>query len=126
MFIKHTERVWAEHNIVFPSFTWLPDNEDGTSNGALTGQRSNKPGEVFDFFRSLYTDDGAFMFASRDMITDTSLLHTHLQRFGMLMHVGSRATETIVKAASLRSNQYISPIEILLLMKSNQIPLILT
>ena len=35
------------------------------------------------------------MFTSReDMINGTSLLHTHLQRFGMLMHVGSRATET--------------------------------
>ena len=35
------------------------------------------------------------MFTSReDMITGTTLLHTHLQRFRMLMHVGSRATET--------------------------------
>ena len=35
------------------------------------------------------------MFASREgMINGTSLLRTHLQRFGMLMHVGSRATET--------------------------------
>ena len=35
------------------------------------------------------------MFASReDMITGTSLLSTDLQRFGMLMHVGSHATET--------------------------------
>ena len=35
------------------------------------------------------------MFASREgMITGTSLLHTHLQRSGMLMHVGSHATET--------------------------------
>ena len=35
------------------------------------------------------------MFASReDTFTGTSLLHIHLQRFGMLMHVGSRETET--------------------------------
>ena len=35
------------------------------------------------------------MFASReDMITGTGLLHTHHQRFGMLMHVGLCATET--------------------------------
>ena len=34
------------------------------------------------------------MFASReDMITGTSLLHTHFLRFGMIMRVGSRATE---------------------------------
>ena len=56
----------------------------------LTGQRSNKHGEFFEF-----ADDGAFMLASReDMIMGTSILHTHLQRFGMLMHVGSRATDT--------------------------------
>ena len=35
------------------------------------------------------------MFASReDMITCTIPIHTHLQRFGMLMHVGSCETET--------------------------------
>ena len=41
-------RVWAEHNIVLPSFTWLPDNEDSTSNGTLTAQRSDKPADFFD------------------------------------------------------------------------------
>ena len=92
--LESLERVWVENNIILPSLTWLPNNEDGTSNGTLTGQRSNKPGELFDFFCSLYADDGAFMFASReDMIIGSSLLHTHLQHFGMLMHVGSRATE---------------------------------
>ena len=35
--LQSLERVWAEHNIVLPSFTWLPDNEDGTNNGTLTG-----------------------------------------------------------------------------------------
>ena len=35
------------------------------------------------------------MFASReDMIKGTSLLHSHLQRSGILTHVGSCATET--------------------------------
>ena len=93
--LESLERVWAEHSIILPSFNWLPNNEDGTSNGTLTGQRANQPGVSFEFFRSLYADDGAFMFTSReDMINGTSLLHTHLQRFGMLMHVGSRATET--------------------------------
>ena len=51
------EKVWAEHNIILPSFTWLPDNEYGTTNGTLTGQRSNMPDEFFEFFRSLYADD---------------------------------------------------------------------
>ena len=47
--LESLEKVWVEHNISLPSFTWLPDNEDGTSNGTLTSQRSNKPGEFFDF-----------------------------------------------------------------------------
>ena len=93
--LESLERVWAKRNIVLPSFTWLPNNEDGTSNGIFAGQRSNKPGEFFEFFCLLYTVDGAFMFASREgMITGISLLHTHLQCFGMLMHVGSLATES--------------------------------
>ena len=82
--LESLEIVWAKHNIVLPSFTWLRDNEDDTSNSTLPSQRSNKPSEFFKNFRSLYTDDGAFMLASReDMITGTSLLHTHLQRFEM-------------------------------------------
>ena len=41
----------------------------------------------------LYADNGAFMFSSRDdMINGMSLLHLHFQRFGLLMHVGTRAT----------------------------------
>ena len=125
--LESLEKVWSEHNIVLPSFTWLPNNEDGTSNGTLTGQRSNKHGEFFIFFlHSLYADDGAFIFASReDMITGTSLLHTYLQRFGMLMHAGSRATETSEGSESKTEAVYF-PIEIPLLMRSNQGLLILT
>ena len=60
--LESLERVWAEHNIILPSFTWPPNNEDRTNNGTLTSQRSNKPGEFFDLFRLFYADDGAFMF----------------------------------------------------------------
>ena len=77
---------------------------------------SNKPGEFFDVFRLLYTDDGAFMFASReDMIGGTNLLHTHLQR--MSNHVQLK----LVKPASPRLKQYNSPVAITLLITSNQI-----
>ena len=47
--LESLERVWAEHSIILPSFNWLPNNEDGTSNGTLTGQRPNQPGVTFDF-----------------------------------------------------------------------------
>ena len=66
------------------------------------------------------------MFASReDMITGTSLIHIHLQRFGMLIHVGSRATETRAGSKSKTEAVYF-PVVIPLLMRSNQILLILT
>jgi len=54
----------------------------GTSNGILTGQKTNKPDELFEFFHSLYADYVAIMFASReDIINGTSLCHTYFQRF---------------------------------------------
>ena len=87
------EAVWSQHNIEAPSFSWDPDSEDGSINGTITTQPTHRAGTIFQFFRSLYADDGAFMFSSRDdMINGMSLLHLHFQRCGLLMHVGTRAT----------------------------------
>ena len=47
--LESLERVWAEHNIALLSFIWLLANEDVTNNGALTGQRSDKPSEFLNF-----------------------------------------------------------------------------
>ena len=59
------------------------------------------------------------MFASReDMITGTILLHAHLQRFRMLMHVGSPATET-TEGSKSKTEAVLFPVEMLLLMRSN-------
>ena len=93
-----------------------------------TGKRSDKPGKLFECFVLFYADDGVFMFASReDMITGTNLLHIHLQRFGMLMHVGSRATETSEGSKSkTEEKQYISSVASPLLMRSNQTLWIMT
>ena len=66
------------------------------------------------------------MFASRgDMIMGTSLLYTHLQRFGMLTHVGSHATETS-EGSKFKTEAVCFTVEIPLLMRSNKILLILT
>ena len=66
------------------------------------------------------------MFASREnMITGTSLPHTHLRRFGMRMHV-HHVKLNPTKAANPRLKQYISPAAIPLLMRPNQTLLILT
>ena len=88
------EAVWSKHNIVAPNTSWDPDSNDGSINGTMTGQPTHRrTGTIFQFFCSLYADDGAFMFSSRDNMTNgMSLLHLHFQRFGLLMHVGTRAT----------------------------------
>ena len=93
--ISNIDNVWREHNITTPSFSWQPEVEDEPNAGTLTGQNPKRTGSLFDFWRSLYADDGAFIYASReDMIQGTSLLHAHFKRFGMLMHTGTRATAT--------------------------------
>ena len=87
--------IWQEHNISTPSFEWRPEDDIATNNNTLTAQNPNRAGATFDFWRSLYADDGAFIYASRDeMVRGTSLLHMHFKRFGMLMHTGTRDTAT--------------------------------
>ena len=57
--------------------THEPHSDDGSINGTITGQLTGRTGTIFQFFRSLYADDGAFMFSSRDdMINGMSLLCT--------------------------------------------------
>ena len=61
------------------------------------------------------------MFApGEEMITGTSLLHTHLQRFGMHMHVGSCATKTSAGSKSKTEAVYFSRREIPLFVKSKE------
>ena len=65
------------------------------SHGLALGTMTTITFALFDFWRSLYADDGALVYTSReDMIRGTSLLHAHFKRFGMLMHTEPRATAT--------------------------------
>ena len=89
------DNAWRDYNIITPSFSWQPETEDEPTTGTLVGQNPKRSGSLFDFWRSLYADDGAFVFTSReDMIRGTSLLHAHFKRFSMLMHTGTHATAT--------------------------------
>ena len=71
-----------EHNIETPSFSWDPDSNDGS----ITGQPTGRTGTIFQFFRSLYADDGAFMFSSRDaygthtLVKQLAVQHTKTQQ----------------------------------------------
>ena len=103
------EAVWRDHNIEPPSFSWDPDSEDGSINGTITGQPAQKTGTIFQCFCSLYADDGAFMFPSRDdMINVMSLLHLHFQRSSLLMHVGTRAAPS-PNGSKSKTEQFTSP-----------------
>ena len=91
--IETLEAVWSQHNIEAPSFSWDPDSDDGSINGTITDQPTHRIGTILQFFRLLYANDGAFMFSNRDdMMNGMSLLHLHFQQFGLLMHVGTRAS----------------------------------
>ena len=95
------EKILLGHNIESPSFTWLPDDEESTKHGTMTGKKTKKFGGFFEFFCPLYVGDGAFMFAlNEDTIQDTCLHHIHLQLcFGMSMHV-EQMQLNLAKAAS--------------------------
>ena len=60
------EAVWSKHDIEASSFNWDPDRDDGSINGTITGQLTHRTGTILKSFCSLYADDGAFMFSSRD------------------------------------------------------------
>ena len=45
---------------------------------------------MFKFISSFYADDGAFLFSTRaELEACVPILHAHLQRLGLLMHVGT-------------------------------------
>ena len=63
-----------------------------TEIGPITGAKTNRKKDVthFDFDSSLFADDCALLFNTRpDMITGANYLYHHLQRFGLLMHIGT-------------------------------------
>ena len=103
------EAVWSEHSIQAPNISWDPDRNDGSINGTMTDQPTYRTGTIFQFFCLLYADDHTFKFSSRDnTINGVSLLHLHYQQFGLLMHVGTRATPP-PRAANPRQKQFTFP-----------------
>ena len=64
--------------------------------GEVTGEKwDRKRGgtEGFNLFSSLFADDCAVLFNTReDMITGANYLYHHLQKFGLLMHIGKGIT----------------------------------
>ena len=58
--------------------------------GRVSGANWRTMGSVFKFISSFYADDGAFLFNTRaELEACVPILHAHLQRLGLLMHVGT-------------------------------------
>lgn len=70
--------------------------------GEVTGEKwDRKRGgtEAFNLFSSLFADDCAVLFNTReDMITGANYLYHHLQKFGLLMHIGKGNTPSKTEA----------------------------
>jgi hypothetical protein len=83
--IEAMEREWTVHK---PQFHYKADSK-------LTSRDPRKKewreGTIFDFWASLYADDGGFLFCARDDITDGSnQTFSTLEKFGLRMHVSGK------------------------------------
>eukprot|EP00957_Ditylum_brightwellii_P009225 698182-Ditylum_brightwellii.AAC.1 len=58
------EKVWSEHSLPIPMFHYFPMAKSGKFCGRLRGQ-SIHIGKELSFEKSLYIDDGAFLFTTR-------------------------------------------------------------
>ena len=58
------------------------------------GRRTVKEGdETFEMIMSLYADDAAFIFTTRDdLVNATTFINSHLKRFGLTMHVAPKGS----------------------------------
>jgi hypothetical protein len=69
--------------------------------GMTQGERWDRKNdvEVFDLWMSLFADDCALMFTTReDMIAGTNYIYHHLKRFGLLMHIGKGKEQSKTEA----------------------------
>ena len=80
--MENLDRVWSEHNIEAPSFSWDPDGNGSSINGTITGWHTLRTGTVFKFFSALYADDGAFMLSSRDSMTNGTIQASIQKEYG--------------------------------------------
>ena len=86
--ISTLTHAWQENKINSPSFHWFLNN----LHSRLLQQRKVK-GQTFQMWKSLYVDDGAFLFENRkELKKGANVIFSHLKRFGLTMHVGTDGT----------------------------------
>ena len=81
---------WARQQLPLPTFRYHPTTT--ANRGRLMGQPApaTTKGQQFDAPFTLFVDDGAFLFETRQAIQDgVPFLVKHFRRFGLLVHVGT-------------------------------------
>eukprot|EP00957_Ditylum_brightwellii_P016302 1226068-Ditylum_brightwellii.AAC.1 len=100
--LESLEHFWQTECFPILQFCWFPTCKNGRIKGRLHRQGKAK-GKSFGFDKSLYVDDGAFLFNSRaDLEQGANLIFPHFKRFGLLMHIGGNdkppKTEAVIFA----------------------------
>mgnify|MGYP003333642019 FL=1 len=76
---------WTTHQIQKPTFKWFPSERQGR----LRNQNVTAIGQSFEMWKSLYVDDGAFLFTSRqELEKGGNIIYKHFLKFGLTMHIG--------------------------------------
>ncbi len=90
--IEALEPVLAKYNVAPLSFSTFPPHG---RRGWLLSQLHRSAGQRFRFRCSLYVDDGAFFFATReDLEKGARIIVAHFKRFGLFVHVGEEGTKS--------------------------------
>ena len=99
--LESLEKVWTSNGLTKPSFRWFPTAKSGKLRGRLLRQKQ-AAGQPFSFEKSLYVDDGAFLFDDRNALqTGAKLIFSHFRRFGLKMHIGTDGTFTDSKTEAV-------------------------
>jgi hypothetical protein len=101
--IDSLKKKWESEQIKCPEFHRFQDTKKGKPRGRLRGQGKAK-GTTFDFWKSLYADDGAFLFETRsDLEKGTKLIYEHFRKFGLQMHIGENGKESKTEAVVFKA-----------------------
>ena len=94
-FAETLDAEWTKEEIPKATFHYTPFNQ--FQNGQLTSHppKSFRSGDIFEVIQTLYLDDGAFIFGTReDMTEGLQLVYDHFARFGLDMHIGRGETQS--------------------------------
>jgi hypothetical protein len=85
------ELAWRQANIEVLTVAHTPSNEidTGCVRGHTPRMYTSRTLTPYEIYQLLYVDDGAFPFSTREaLINGLSLVHSHLERFGLEVHIG--------------------------------------